>query len=183
MKKIVWTFGLLGGAVLSAGMLATLPFMDRIGFDRGMVIGYTTMVLAFLFVFFGVRAYRENTGGNLSFGRAFGVGMLIALVASACYVATWQLIYYKLTPDFGEKYAAHVIEKERAAGATDAEIQARTTEMARFREMYKNPFFNIAVTFLEPLPVALIMALVSAGILRTRRRDGSANLTQTHRAT
>src|SRR5688572_16832662 len=130
MKKIVWTFGLLGGAVLAAGMLATLPFMDRIGFDRGMVIGYTTMGLAFLFVFFGVRSYRDNTGGQLSFGRAFGVGMLIALVASACYVATWQLIYHKLAPDFGEKYAAHMIEKERAAGATEAEIQAKTAEVA-----------------------------------------------------
>jgi hypothetical protein len=174
MRKIVLTFGLLAGAVLSAMMLLTLPFMDRIGFDRGQVIGYTTMVLAFLFVFFGVRAYRENTGGPLSFGRAFGVGALIVAVASLCYVATWQLIYYKLAPDFGEKYAAHMIEKERAAGASEAEIQEKTAKYAKFQEMYSNPLINVAITFLEPLPVGLIFALVSAGILRTARKREAA---------
>jgi uncharacterized protein (TIGR03382 family) len=39
--------------------------------------------------------------------------------------------------------------------------------------MYNNPAVNIAVTFLEPLPVALVMALVSAGVLSRRRKaDG-----------
>ena len=170
MKKVVWTFGLLAGALLSAMMLLTMPFMDRIGFDRGMLIGYTTMVLAFLFVFFGVRSYRDNLGGSLSFGRAFGVGMLIVLVASACYVAAWQFVYHRLVPDFGEKYAAHVVEKERAKGATEAEIRQKTAELAAWTDKYRNPLFNVAVTFLEPLPVGLIFALVSAGVLRTTGR-------------
>ena len=64
MKKIVLTFGLLSGVLSSAMMLATMPFMDRIGFDRGAVIGYTAIVLSFLFVFFGIRAYREQSGGT-----------------------------------------------------------------------------------------------------------------------
>ena len=51
MKKIVLTFGLIAGAILSAMMLLTLPFHDQIGFDKGYIIGYTTMVLAFLMVF------------------------------------------------------------------------------------------------------------------------------------
>ena len=45
MKKTVLTFGLISGAILSAMMLTTLPFLDRIGFDRGEIIGYTSMVL------------------------------------------------------------------------------------------------------------------------------------------
>ena len=48
MKKIVWTFGLISGAILSLLMVATMPFVDRIGFDKSMVVGYTTMVLSFL---------------------------------------------------------------------------------------------------------------------------------------
>jgi hypothetical protein len=156
-------------------MLATLPFMDSIGFDRGEVIGYTTMVLAFLLIYFGVRSYRDNVaGGSLSFGRAFAVGALIALVASACYVATWQLIYYKITPDFMAKYQAHTIDKARASGESQASIDKRAAEMERFAEMYRNPAINVAVTFIEPLPVGLVFALVSAGILRRRsRRRGS----------
>jgi hypothetical protein len=172
MRKTVLTFGLISGGILSIMMLATLPFMDRIGFDRGEVIGYTTMVLAFLLVFFGVRSYRDNVAhGSVSFGRAFAVGALIALVASACYVATWELIYYKITPDFIAKYRAYTVEKARASGASQAEIDKKVADMQRFAELYRNPAINIAVTFIEPLPVGLVFALVSAGILGRRRRQ------------
>jgi Protein of unknown function (DUF4199) len=169
MRKVVLTFGLIAGAVLSVMMVATLPFMDSIGFDRAEVIGYTTMVLAFLMIFFGVRSYRDNVaGGSVSFGRAFAVGALIALVASVCYVATWQLVYYKLAPDFMAQYQAHAIEEARASGASQAGIDKKVAEMQRFAELYKNPAINVAITFIEPLPVGLIIALVSAGILRRR---------------
>ena len=171
MRKIVLTFGLIAGAILSAMMLLTLPFHDRIGFDKGLIIGYTTMVLAFLMVFFGVRTYRDTVaGGKVSFGRAFKVGLLITAVASICYVATWQLIYYKFAPDYLDKYTAYAVEKARQSGATEAEIAARTQQMNEFSEQYKNPLVNIAYTLLEPLPVGLVFTLVTAGVLSRKRR-------------
>ena len=170
MKKTVLTFGLISGAILSAMMLATIPFADAIGFDRGEVIGYTSMVVAFLLIFFGVRAYRDRFGGTIGFLRAFGVGSMIVGVAAICYVATWQVIYYKLAPDFLPKYQAHVMEKERASGATEAQLAEKKAELERFAGWYSNPFINAAVTFLEPLPVGLVIALVSAGVLSRRRK-------------
>lgn len=177
MKKTVWTFGLISGGILSAMMLLTMPFMDRIGFDHGEVIGYTTMVLAFLLVFFGVRSYRDEVGGGtIGFGRALAVGALIVLVASACYVVTWEVIFFKLTPDFMEKYQAHMVAQVRASGASAAEVQRRIAEMQRFAQLYRNPLVNVAFTFLEPLPVGMVMALVTAGILGRRRRREEAGL-------
>lgn len=171
MKKTVLTFGLISGAILSAMMLITLPFHDAIGFDRGMIVGYTTMVLAFLLVFFGVRSYRDNVaGGTVRFGRAFAVGALIAAVASLCYVATWEVIYFGgIAPDYLAEYQVHVLAKERAKGQTEEAIARKKAELDKFAEMYKNPAVNAAYTFLEPLPVALIVALVSAGVLSRRR--------------
>jgi len=176
MRKIVLTFGLIAGAILSAMMLITLPFQHQIGFDHGATIGYTTMVLAFLMVFFGVRSYRDNVaGGSVTFGRAFIVGLMITAVASVCYVATWELIYYKLAPDFMDKYAAYGVEKAKQSGATDAQIAAKTKEMTEIKEMYKNPLVNIAFTLLEPLPVGILFTLVTAGVLsRKRRTEGVA---------
>jgi hypothetical protein len=172
LRKIVLTFGLIGGALISVMMAITIPLQNRIGFDHGMAIGYTTMVLAFLMVYFGIRSYRDNVaGGAVGFGRAFAVGLLITIVTTACYVATWQVMYHKFMPDFAEKYAATAIEKARTSGATEAEIAAKTEEMAKFTEMYKNPLINIAFTFLEPLPVGLLFTLVSAGVLSRRRRE------------
>lgn len=171
MRKIVLTFGLIAGAILSVMMLLTIPFMEEINFDKGAIIGYTTMVLAFLMVYFGVRSYRDNVaGGSVSFGRAFTVGLLIVVIASACYVATWQFIYYRITPDFTEKYSAYALEKARKGGASEAELAAKAEEMARFSELYKNPLVNIGFTFLEPLPVGLVFTLVTAGVLSRKRR-------------
>jgi hypothetical protein len=175
MRKIVLTFGLIAGAILSAMMLITLPFMDRIGFDKGAIIGYTTMVLAFLMVFFGVKSYRDNVvGGSVTFGRAFKVGLMITAVASVCYVATWELIYYRLAPDFGDKYAAYTVDKARRSGATEAQIAEKTKQATAFNEMYKSPLVNVAFTFLEPLPVGILFTLVTAGVLSRKRRAAGA---------
>jgi len=176
MRKIVLTFGLIAGAILSAMMLITIPFQDRIGFDNGAIIGYTSMVLAFLMVFVGVKTYRDNVaGGSVTFGRAFVVGLLITVIASLCYVATWEVYSYKVAPDFAEKYAAATVEKARQSGASDAEIAAKTKEMDQWQEMYKNPVVNAALTLIEPLPVGLVFTLVAAGVLsRKRRPEGAA---------
>ena len=101
MKKIVLTFGLICGAIISGMFLVTLPFHDAIGFDRSLILGYTTMVLAFLLIFFGVRSYRDTIGGGrVGFGRALAVGSLIAVVASLqpYHVAlTSKSIYHRLS--------------------------------------------------------------------------------------
>jgi hypothetical protein len=136
------------------------------------------MVLAFLMVFFGVKSYRDVVaGGRVTFGRAFVVGLMITGIASACYVATWQLVYHKLAPDFGDKYTAYVVEKTRKSGATEAEIAASQKRMTEMMQLYKNPLVNIALTLIEPLPVGLVFTLVTAGVLsRKRRQEGAVAL-------
>ncbi len=171
MKRIVWTFGLIAGAVLSITMVMTIAVMDVMATENAEVIGYTTMVAAFLMVYFGVRSYRDTAlDGAIGFGRAFKVGMLIVAVASVCYVATWEVIYYRVMPDFAEKYSARVLEKAKSAGATAEQLEAKRVEMEKFGQLYKNPAFNIGMTFLEPLPVGLLIALVSAGVLSRKRK-------------
>jgi hypothetical protein len=173
MKKVVWTFGLISGGILSAMMLITMPLQSELGFDHGELIGYATMVAASLLIYFGVRSYRDNVGGGtVGFGRALAVALLIGTIASACYVATWEVLFFGFMPDFGEKYAAHQIDKLHASGAPQAEIDKQVDEMKKFAQMYKNPFVNMAYTFMEPLPVEILVSLVSAGVIsRKRRRD------------
>ena len=171
MKKTVLTFGLIGGAVMAVMMFATLPFVDRIGFDKGFIIGYTTMILAFMMVFFGIRSYRENIGqGHISFGRGFAVGILITLIACVCYVVAWEILYFNFMPDFLDKYSAYVIEKARASGASQQAIGAQVQQMKSFKAMYANPLINAAMTFTEPFPVGLLVTLISAAILRKKMK-------------
>jgi hypothetical protein len=178
MRKIVLTYGLIAGAILAATFLIALPFHDAIGFDRGMILGYTSMVLAFLLIFFGVRSYRDNVaGGRVGFGRALAVGVLIGVVASSIYVLTWEVYYFGTKSDYIEKYQEHMVEKARQAGESPEAIAAKQAEMAKFAEMYQNPLINSALTFMEPLPVALVVALVSAGVLSRRRKTETGPVT------
>ena len=171
MKKTVLTFGLISGAVSSAMMLLTIPFMDRIGFGRAEVIGYATLVASFLVVFFGIRAYRDHVAqGALTFGRAFTVGLLITLVSCLCYVVTWEILYFAVVPDFVDKYAAYTIERARASGASPETIAATTRQMQTFAAMYRNPLTNAAMTFLEPFPIGLVVTLISSAVLRKTSR-------------
>ena len=176
MTRVVWVFGLLAGAVLAVMMVINIAFIDRIGFDTAEIIGYTTMVIAFLMVFFGIRSYRDNIyGGAISFGRAVGVGLLITLVASVCYVTTWEVIYYWLAPDFVDKYGAYMLQQAREAGATEQELAEKAAEMARFREMYRNPLVNAGITFVEVFPIGAVVTLISAAILRRGRKAANGS--------
>ncbi|MBD8525599.1 DUF4199 domain-containing protein [Pseudomarimonas arenosa] len=175
MGKTIVRFGLIAGAILSAMLLLTLALTDQVGFEYGALIGYTTMVLAFLMIYFGIRSYRDTVaGGQIGFGRALLVGLLITLLSSACYVATWQVVYHQFAPDFIEKYTAYEIDKARQGGADDQQIAKMRQDFAEFAELYKNPVFNIAITFIEPLPVGVLISLISAGVLRRRRDPATA---------
>ncbi len=170
MKRVVLTFGLISGAILSAMMSLNVAFIENIGFDKGVVIGYTTMVLAFLLVFFGIRSYRDTVGGGrISFLRALSIGLLIVAIAGVVYVVTWEILYFNFMPDFIEKYTAYATQELRNSGKPPAQIEQELQEMNRMMTLYRNNIFvNLAFTFLEPLPVGVIMTLISALILRRR---------------
>ena len=179
MKKTVLTFGLISGVVSSLMMLATLPFIHRIGFDKGLIVGYTAIVLSFLLVFFGIRSYRENVGnGSITFGRAFSVGILITLISCAFYVVTWEIIYFKLMPDFMETFTNYAVEQVRSSGGSQQMIEAKLKEMKDLGVKLNNPFINAAMAFIEPFPVGLLLTLISSAILRRKPRpaDGDARI-------
>jgi hypothetical protein len=178
MKKVVLVFGLISGVISSALMFLTLPLINKGVLHHSLVIGYTTMFLSFLLVFFGIRSYRENAGGTISFGRATAVGLLITLISCAFYVGSWEILYFKMMPDFVDNYAAHSINAMREKGATEAAIAAKKIEMEKMKAMYNNPLINVAFTFIEPFPVGLIVTLVSAAILRKRNPPAVSGVAQ-----
>lgn len=169
MKKTVLIFGLISGAISSVMMTASMAFADRIGFDHSYFLGYTIIVLSFLLVYFGIRSYRDNLGqGQITFAKAFAVGILITLISSVFYVVTWEILYFHFLPGFMEKWTAHTVQQLQASGASGAVIEAKVEQMKKYKEMYDNPLMNAAVTFIEPFPVGLVITLISAAILRRK---------------
>jgi hypothetical protein len=170
VKRTILIFGLISGVISSVLMIVvTVPFMKRPDFDHGYILGYTTIVLSLMLTFFGVRSYRDNVGnGHITFGKAFLVGLAITVISCCFYVSTWEIIYFKFMPDFMDQYGTHILQKMQASGATAAAIQQKSEELDNLKVMYKNPFFNMAMTFIEPFPVGLVITLLSAAVLRKK---------------
>jgi hypothetical protein len=175
MKKTILTFGLISGAISTVLLSATVPFADKIGFDKGEYLGYTVIVLSLLLVFFGIRSYRDNVGqGQISFGRAFVVGIAITVISCLCYVAAWEVLYFHFLPGFMDKYSAYMVQKLQASGTSPAAIQAQAEQIRKYKEMYDNPLINAAMTFIEPFPVGVVIALASAAILKRKPQAQAA---------
>jgi hypothetical protein len=174
MKKNIIIYGLIAGIIVSCFMLYTVNNLSHcegnVDYNKSMLIGYASMLIAFSLVFVGIRNYRNNyNDGVISFGEAFKIGSMIVLIASTIYVGAWLVDYFYFIPDFAEKYSAHMLEELKASGASQAEIDKQTKEMADFATNYKNPFFNAMMTYLEILPVGLVVTLISALILKRKR--------------
>src|ERR1700752_1743869 len=173
LKKTVLTFGVISGVAIAILMGVTSMFAGQIGFDRAVIVGYTTILVAFLLVFFGIKSYRDNVGGGeISFARAFTVGILITLITCFFYVVSWEILYYTFLHDFPEKYGNHVMEKARASGATPEQLAQQLEEVKKMQALLNTPLLASTVIFIaEPLPVGIGMTLISAAILRKRRKQ------------
>lgn len=171
MKRTILVWGLLSGAISGGLMLVTIPVANRIGFERAEIFGYATLVLSALMIFFGVRSYRENVAaGTLTFGRGLLVGLGIALVASICYVAVWEVVYHSFFPGFYDDFARHMVEKAQADGASAERLAGVTKQAEEIRKISESPLLVVAMTFAESFPFGLVAAALSSLLLRRRPR-------------
>jgi len=168
MKKNIIIYGLIAGIVVSSLML--LNVNTNTNFDSSLLIGYASMLIAFSLVFVGIRNYRDKyNNGVISFGKAFKIGILIVLIASTIYVVAWLIDYFYFAPDCMERYCAHTIDELKASGASQVEIDKQTKEMANLTTMLKNPFFNAMMSYMEILPVGLVVTLISSLLLKRKK--------------
>jgi Protein of unknown function (DUF4199) len=174
MKKTVWVCGIIAGIISSAWFYVAMGSgsWDSKDFENGMIYGYAAMLLAFSLIFVAIRMYRQKLGGQITFGKAFLVGLYVTLIASTMYVLSWMIYFYNFAPDFMDQYANYMIEQMRANGKSNGEITAKMAEMAPMAEMYKKPAFVILFTYMEILPVGLLLSLVAALILKRKARTG-----------
>ncbi|GAB3910863.1 hypothetical protein GCM10028803_51070 [Larkinella knui] len=168
MKKIVLVCGLIAGIILTCVMVvSTAVCYTNNNYEGNMVLGYASMILAFSLIFVGIKNFRDNYNNRIiSFGKAFTIGLYITLIASSMYVFTWLIEYYVFIPDFMEKYIDHVLKEAKANGASQLELDKKLAELAGYTEMYKSPLGVIALTYLEILPVGLIISLICALLLK-----------------
>ena len=166
-------YGAISGAiivgVLILGIVLSHEHSDGHLFTSE-IFGYLVMFVALSMIFIAIREHRNTKlGGVIKFLPAFGMGLLIAFIAGLAYVAGWEMYLAATHYTFMDNYVAHMIEAKRAAGVSGAELEAYMAQMNQMKAAYANPLFRLPMTFAEIFPVGLLVALISAAILRNPR--------------
>ncbi len=166
MTKTILTYGLLTGAVIIGSMIWGIVISEGKS-GVSVWLGYLIMLVAMTMIFVGVKRYRDRElGGVIRFGRAFALGLGIALVASVIYVTAWE-VYLALTDHaFINDYASGIIKTQQEAGISEADLLALRAKMDGLKVQYANPLFRLPMTFAEIFPLGFLVSLVSAAVLR-----------------
>jgi len=174
MNKTIISYGIIAGLIVSGMVLLTFS-SSFVNFENGEIFGYSSMVIAFATIFVAVKTQRDKyQSGKLLFGQAFKTGLSITLIASAIYVGSWMIMSETIAKDFMEEYYQMSISEIESSDLSALEKDEQLEDAAYFKELYKNPFFKIGITFLEIFPVGLLFSLLAAFILKTKNIPASA---------
>jgi hypothetical protein len=174
MKNTIIKYGLISGAIAAVGiLLVTLVLksygFEKVGFDNSAYVGYTLIILSTAVIFFGIKAYRNNENdGKVTFTKGLLIGLGIAAISAVCYSLMWLVVYYNFVPNFMEDYATFCTNQLKQSGASELELSKNQAQLQQFKDLYKTPFGIFAVTLIEPLPIGILGALVSAFILKKK---------------
>ncbi|HEY4111135.1 DUF4199 domain-containing protein [Puia sp.] len=164
MKKTIFVFGGISSLVL---LLFIVGFTV---FNWGSaIVGYSAMIIAFSFIYVGIRNYREKyNGGTIGFGKALRIGLGIALIGSTAYVIAWMIDYNYFIPDFMDKYSAILIKQAHDSGVTGAALDKKIAGINQMAQLYKNPLMVVLFTYAEVLPVGIAISVLAALLLKRK---------------
>jgi len=169
VKKAVLLYGICGGVLIAALRLAEYRFLV-IEHSIEIYGGLIALLFASVGIWLGltitkteVVVIREVPVPAVPFTRNDAKVSELGITPREL-----ETIYFKLWPGFFDKYAAYAIEKARASGATQQALDQTAAQMKTYKELYDRPLINAAISFIEPLPVGLLVTLVSAGVLRRK---------------
>lgn len=167
MTRYILTYGLISGLVIILGIIGTILAAHGGPPHSDIWTGYLIMLVALSSILVGVKRYRDQAlGGVIGFLPALGMGLAIAAVAGLAYVAVWEAYLAMTHYSFMEVYVAQALAAKRAAGVTGEAYARFAAQMETMRVQYANPLYRLPMTFAEIFPVGVVIALISAALVR-----------------
>ena len=167
MKKTILRFGLYG--ILTICLLSILiwALVDVVDNTMGEIIGYSSMIVSLIFVYFGIKHYRDNENdGTVGFGKALLIGILISLMAALAFGILDVIYTTFINPDFMAEYYEGMLEQAQSLPAEEFEV--RKAELESEKEMFLNPFMHFIMMSMMVFVIGFIISLLSALILQRK---------------
>jgi hypothetical protein len=152
-------YGLVGVLVFVLGTVTGLmdfsSLMSSILFGLiGIAIGITVLVI-------GIKAYRDEIGGFLTFGQAFGAAFGIMIIGTVVSTLGQYIYTNFIDPSFYDTMAEQMQEMLERVGAPEDQIQMNIDKIKD-----SNSFFGILKNFLTGSIFMTFFALIVAAIMK-----------------
>jgi hypothetical protein len=169
MKNTILRYGIFSVITLVITGLANF-FISRTGiaYHTQEILGYASILLSMIFVFLGIKQYRDKfNGGFISYGKALKIGLLIVILPSIAF-GLFDLVYsHYLDPEVMNKYYNQMVEQMRAS-VPASEFPAKLKELEASKAMFQNGFFQFFIMATTVMAIGFIVAVVSAFLLKKK---------------
>lgn len=168
MKASIKRYGVYGFASALLLFQVTFSIGERLSYEVQETIGYLTIAIALLFVFFAIRHYRDQENqGVLSLKNGLLIGLAITFfvalgsaIADYLYVTVWH-------PDFVTDYAQHQLEKMQSTLSAEA-FDREYAEMQARVDALGSPWIMALVMFMTVMVMGTIISVLSSLFLQKK---------------
>jgi uncharacterized membrane protein (DUF106 family) len=167
MKPTVFRYGIYATiAIVALSAVHFFLVVPNVSWANAEVAGYLTMLLSMVFVFAGIKHYRDKiNNGNLSFSQGLKIGALIVLIPAVAF-GLFDLLYTEvINPGWMDEYYNTMTKKLKSSTAPE-KLEAALKKMQDEKEMFSNPVFQFLLMALTVFIIGFIVTIISSLTLR-----------------
>lgn len=171
MKNTVLKYGIYSFILASILFSSALYFGYALAFKTHGIIGYITIVASLVFVYFGVKHYKNyDLDGEIDFIKAFIIGFGIACFSAIAFGLIDAIYISSIHPDFTQSYIDYEFSKIDAQNTSEAIKQIDKDDILKLSEVYENSTLVFFITLMIVLVIGTVISLLSAGILHNKEQ-------------
>lgn len=171
MKKTILRHGLYAALVLLViGLFNLFVLAEFADYSVQEVAGYLTILISMIFVFLGIRHFRnEVNNGLLRFTEGLKVGLLITVIPSIAF-GLFDLLYTRIiNPGWHDDYYSKAIQKMQLSVSAD-KLPAELKKLQDQKELFSNPFMEFLLMAATVFIIGMVVSIISSLTLRRSRQ-------------
>lgn len=169
MKSTIKKYGIYGFA--SSLILFQIAFSigKSLSYSVQEVLGYLTIVIALLFVFFAIKHYRDRENqGKLSLKNGIFIGLSITFFVALGSAISDYIYVTILYPDFVTDYSNYQLEKLKTTLSAD-DFKIKRQEMMNNIKTIGKPSVMALVMFITVMCLGIMITILSSLFLRNKK--------------
>ena len=170
MKQTVYRYSIYATiTILVLALLQVTIIASRASFAVQEAAGYLSMLLSMIFVFMGIRHYKNKVnGGFLSFGEGLKIGVMIVLLP-AVFFGIFDILYTQVIDTaWADHYYNHVVEETKRTVAPD-KLAAELKKIEEQKEFFGSPAMQFLVMAGTVFIIGFIVTIISSLTLMKRK--------------